>query len=254
MMRVVDYFCIVDQNSDGVIDFVEVLKHCFPYISKEQLDNLSEWLHPTQNQSALEDLTAYAKTIEKDRVYKEGEFKKILAELRCEYEASVRATARDKDAADRIKEFACLKKGFVCNSALTKTLAKCHHDEKFKKQVEESMLKMRIEQETDHADSMGPNLFPVTIFAIQSAIQKLSRHQFLSPVRSGNSCTKFYRGFHGIQVTKDFQGYCEMGFMSASRSPKTAEEYSFKGDLPHSLILEIEAPLDGFANIREYSQ
>ena len=252
-MRIVDYFLYVDQNSDGIIDFVEVLRHCFPYISKQQLENLSEWLHPTHNQSALEDLTAYAKTIEKDRVYKEGEFKKILAELGCKYEASLRAEARREDAA-RIEEFACLKKGFVCNSALTKTLAKCHHDEKFKKQVEESMSKMRIEQETDHADSMGPNLFPVTIFAIQSAIQKLSRHQFLSPVRSGISCTKFYRGFHGIQVTKDFPGYCELGFMSASRSPQTAEEYSFKGNLLHSLILEIEAPLDGFANIKEYSQ
>jgi hypothetical protein len=123
-----------------------------------------------------------------------------------------------------------------------------HHskNEEFKQKAGVWKDKMFTKRADDVADSQVPNFFSATIFVISSAIQKLSRK---SPARPPT----LYRGYKDTTVPKILKdGYCEFGFLSASEDPEIAE--GMAGDGGAGLMLIIESPMGGCADIKEYSQ
>jgi hypothetical protein len=103
------------------------------------------------------------------------------------------------------------------------------------------------------------NTFSTTIFALVSAIQKLSRHMFLPP------SMRLYRGFSSMEMPESFFkvdedtgccGYAEWGFISTTANKNVAIQYSgVDEDKPRATVLCIRpSSVDRGASIAEFSQ
>ncbi len=245
MMRVVDYFSAVDRNGDGKVEFSEALKHCFPHVPEPQFRNLEKWLHPKQHDKSLyAGLSAFAKEVNTKRTFDE-----CLASIQDKCKDLISKQSKESsEAASRLDELTRLDKGYV--SCFTAARILLHHhskNEEFKQKAGVWKEKMFTTRADDVADSQVPNFFSATIFVISSAIQKLSRK---SPAARPPT---LYRGYKDTTVPKVLtDGYCELGFLSASEKRTVAE--SMAGDGSAGFIMEIEAPMGGCADIRKYSQ
>lgn len=244
MMRVVDYFSAVDRNGDGKVEFSEALKHCFPHVPQPQFGNLEKWLHPKKHDVSLyAALSAFAKEVNTERTFDE-----CLASIQDKCKDFIeKQSKQSSETASRLDELTRVEKGYV--SCFTAARILLHHhskNEEFKQKAGVWKDKMFTKRADDVADSQVPNFFSATIFVISSAIQKLSRN---SPARPPT----LYRGYKDATVPKILKyGYCEFGFLSASEDPEIAE--GMAGDGGAGLMLIIESPMGGCADIKEYSQ
>ena len=245
MMRVVDYFSAVDRNGDGKVEFSEALKHCFPHVPKRQFRNLEKWLHPKQHDESLyADLSAFAKEVNTERTFDEC---LALIQDKCR-DLIEKQSKQSSKAASRLDELTRLDKGYVsCFTAARILLLHHSKNEEFQQKAGVWKDKMFTTRADDVADSQVPNFFSATIFVISSAIQKLSRK---SPA---DRSLILYRGYKDTTVSKILtDGYCELGFLSASEKRTIAE--SMTGDGRAGFVMEIEAPMGGCADIHKYSQ
>jgi hypothetical protein len=243
MMRVVDYFSAVDRNGDGKVEFSEALKHFFPHVPQQQFGNLEKWLHPKKHDESLyADLSAFAKKVNTDWTFDE-----CLASIQDKCKDFIeKQSKQSKEAASRLDELFRVDKGYVSYFTAARILLNHHpKNEEFKQKAGVWKDKM-FTKGADVADSQVPNFFPATIFVISSAIQKLSRK---SPAESR---PVLYRGYKDTTVPKVLtDGYCELGFLSASEDRELAESMASDGT---GFIMEIETPMGGCANIKAYSQ
>jgi hypothetical protein len=253
-MKVVDYFSSVDRDGDSRVEFSEALEHCFPHLPAERLDTLKKWLHPQKHYELLfPALLAFAKEVAINEDFKESdqdvEFQGFMKTL-----ASIQQRCKDfiqehlKDSA-RVSELQALNKGFVSNFAVTRILRVQHKGnsniiEKLKKWEE----KMQSEVSVNVFNRQGPNFFSATIFAISSAIQKLSRES-----HAPSNCA-LYRGYKDITIPQHLDGYCEFGFLSTSKDISIAQNMANGGRTEHGVVITIEAPIGGHADIEQYSQ
>jgi hypothetical protein len=255
MLRALDYFSALDQNHDNVVEFDEALKHCFPYVPDKHLDILKKWLHPEKYDKTLfQELTVLAS---KTTMPQNQTFEDCLKVLEMECKDFVK---KSEDTA-RMQELQHVNLGFVSEFTLASILS--HHDEmKVHASRWKNEKKSSISQSADN--TARPNFFSTTIFAISSAIQTLSRLHNTS-VRSSAASSivteqppkVVYRGYKDVIVPENFPGYCELGFLSSSRDKDVAEQIASHNDANAAkkiLILEIEAPIGGFADIGKYSQ
>jgi hypothetical protein len=253
MLRVLDYFSAVDQNGDNIVDFDEALKHCFPYVPDKHLVILKKWLHPEKYDKQLfQELTVLAS---KTTMSPSQTFEDSLKVLETECKDFV---MRSKDP-DRMRELQHVNQGFVSEFTLASILS--HHGKMKEHASWKDKKKSQILQSTDN--TLAPNFFSTTIFAISSAIQTLSRLHSTSVSSSAASSNAkkqplfVYRGYKDVIVPENFSGYCELGFLSSSKDKAIAEKIASQNDAKAAkniLILEIEAPIGGFADIWKYSQ
>jgi hypothetical protein len=105
----------------------------------------------------------------------------------------------------------------------------------------------------------GGNLFPTTIFVLESAVLKLARAMRLPPG------LELFRGLGGLAELPDsfYQadadgnlGYLEFGFLSTTSHRETAVEYSGAGEgKPLPMVLQTRASsIDRGACIKDFSQ
>jgi hypothetical protein len=105
----------------------------------------------------------------------------------------------------------------------------------------------------------GGNLFPTTIFVLQSAVLKISRVMRLPPG------LELFRGLGGLAELPDSfdqpdehgcRGYLEYGFLSTTSHRETAVEYSGAGEgRPLPMVIQTRASsIDRGACIKELSQ
>ena len=250
MLRVVDYFSAVDRNGDSRVEFDEALKHCFPHVPEQQLVTLKKWLHPEKyDESLFQELKKIAEPANSPP----PNFEHSLNLLKNKCEEFLLKLTDESDKA-RVKELQSLKKGFVSEISLVSILKTI---KQFEQDVSHWMnANKSVARECVDAPSI-PNYFSATIFAISSAIQKLSRQQFLHLPNSDAHCVTVYRGYKDTIVPEKLQGYTELGFLSSSRDERLAEEIARQNDpdpAKRILILQIEAPIGGFADISLCSQ
>ena len=246
MMRVVDFFSTVDDDQNGVVDFKEALCHCFPHLPESHLEILLKWLYPEKYDPELcEALKEFAMSVSTGK-----DVAAVLESMMSKCEGILKARVGE---ADRYKELQGVGKGFVSKFTLASILKELKASDKFDGKAIDEWIERHKQEARKVTHSSGPNLFPVTIFAISSAIQKISRH----PSSQGPLApAKFFRGLKKITVPEKLTGYCEFGFLSSSRSAAIAESVACESDPEATdiLIFEIEAPIGGFANIKQYSQ
>jgi hypothetical protein len=246
MMRTVDFFSTVDGDQNGAVDLKEALCHCFPHLLQSQLDILLKWLHPELHDKALcEELKEFAMSVPTGK-----DVAAVLESMMSKCKDILKARASE---ADRYKELQGIGKGFVSKFTLASILKELKASDKLDETAIDEWIEGPKQEARKVTHSSGPNLFPVTIFVISSAIQKISRH----PSSQGPLApAKFFRGLNKITVPEDLTGYCEFGFLSSSRSAVVAESVACESDpdATNILIFEIEAPIGGFANIKQYSQ
>jgi hypothetical protein len=253
MLRALDYFSALDQNHDNIVDFDEALKYCFPYVPDKHLDILKKWLHPEKYDKALfEELTLLAS---KTTLLPNQTFQDCLKGLEMHCKDFVKKSVKKSEDNDRVQELEHVNQGFVSELTLASILSR-HDEMKVHASGWKDKNKSRILQCADN--TARPNLFSTTIFAISSAIQTLSRLHNTSVSSSAASSKQpklVYRGYKDVIVPENFPGYCELGFLSASKDKDVAEKIASQNNAAKSiLILEIKAPIGGFADIREYSQ
>jgi hypothetical protein len=254
MLRVVDYFYVVDRNGDGRVELQEALKHCFPYVPEENLVTLKKWLHP--DESLFKKLSDFAASL----VPSKQNFEQLLDELtkKCD-ELSTESECFDKAQREELK---LLKKGFVSKFTLAKIIID-RGGQELREEAKSWKCKNLKEAYQRSDASSSQNLFSTTIFVISSAIQKLSR-RFFSAAESGLSISssnpqvvKLYRGFNEVEVAESLSGFCELGFSSSSRRKDIAFEIASLNGVKTAkqvLILELETPIGGFADVRDFSQ
>jgi hypothetical protein len=251
MLRLLDYFSTVDRNCDGVIDFEEALKHCFPYVPSQQLQHLQMWLHPQKFDPDLFDkLKKYAESCRGQHVH--------LTAARNNLNKLCEQLIVDED---RKRELQLVNKGYVSEKTIENLLAPL----RLHSQESASSRPSQGDQKFDDQDSVS-NLFTVTIFVISSAIIKLSMHSFhlainRNPSISGSEVAAkqknqnvLYRGMKSKVFDLGTSAFIDLAFFSASRSKKISKEYASEGASKMSTLLKIEAPLNGFADISRYSQ
>jgi hypothetical protein len=246
MLRVVDYFSAVDKNGDEKIDFEEAFGHCFPYVPERQRDTLLKWLHPQKYDT---DLYRVMEEFVMKKASTATDFGTVLTALdgRCKEFLEAKKTQAE---IERFHELVGIGKGFVSIFTLAHFL-KEHGNFKSAaiKWLEERKKISDEEQKSD--SSLIPNFFSATIFVISSAIQKLSRQNVSPDVKKD---VHVFRGLPKIK-TPDL-GYCELGFLSSSLEECVAENIAHENDptAQNILILDISAPIGGFACIQKYSQ
>jgi hypothetical protein len=257
MLRVVDYFCVVDRDGNGLVEFEEALQHCFPHVPKENLETLQKWLHPQKfDKSLFRKLSDFADSL----IPSKRNFKQLLDELtkKCE-ELSTQSEWFDEA---RRKELTLLKKGFVSKFTLANIIiGRC--GQVIKEEAQSWKCQNMNESYQSPDPSSSPNFFSTTIFVISSAIQKLSR-RFFSAAESGLSISnsnpqgvKLYRGFKETEIPESLSGFCELGFSSSSRQKDIAFEIASLNSVETAkqvLILELETPIGGFADVKDFSQ
>jgi hypothetical protein len=244
-MKVVDYFSAVDRDGDNRVEFSEALKHCFPYVPEERLLTLKKWLHPQKYDVDLyRVLDALAKEISTNQ-----EIKETLASIQrsCGDFIQKQSGVSTDDA--RLRDLQNVSKGFVSNFAVFRTLRTVYKNNgAFIKKLDDWEEHVASEATKNVADVQGPNFFSATIFVISSAIQKLSSQT------SVPHSLKLYRGYKDTTIPEHLKEYCEFGFLSTSRVPDTAQTMARGGASQHGLVVEFEAPIGGYADIRQYSQ
>jgi hypothetical protein len=246
MLRVVDYFSAVDKNGDEKIEFEEAFGHCFPYVPDEQRDTLLKWLHPKRYDPELYGVmekfamkkASPATDFGTDLMVLDGDCKEHLEAKKTQAET------------ERFHELESIGKGFVSIFTLAHFLKE--HGNFTSAAISWLEERKQTSDEKQKSDSsLIPNFFSATIFVISSAIQKLSR-QNMSP-----DAKKDVRVFRGLpKIKAPDLGYCELGFLSSSLKEDVAENIAHKTDptAQNILILDISAPIGGFACIEKYSQ
>jgi hypothetical protein len=254
MIRVVDYFYVVDRDGDGRVELQEALNHCFPHVPEENLVTLKKWLHP--DKSLFKMLSDFAASL----VPSKRNFEQLLVELtkKCD-ELSTESEFFDEAQREELK---LLKKGFVSKFTLANIIINRGGQEL--KEEAQSWKCTNLKEAYQSPDpSSSPNLFSTTIFVISSAIQKLSRRLFSAaksglPISSSSpQVVKLYRGFKEMEVAESLSGFCELGFSSSSRRKDIAFEIASLNGVKTAkqvLILELETPIGGFADIKDFSQ
>ncbi len=251
-MRVVDYFSAVDKDGNGTIEFEEAFVHCFPYVPKDQLETLLKWMDPRKYDkdlyndvfadSALQGLAASA-AVDFDTVLNQ-------VEQKCEQFLKKR---ENKDDIVRCIELKGIKKDVVSKLTKANYLKK---NEKFKsaaiKWLEEQKKNLDMQKNPFNScdASLSSNFFSATIFVISSAIQKLSRH---NPTKDA-PVTRLFRGLSNRKAPD--LAFCELAFLSSSLEESVADEIALEsGSTTNNvLILDISAPIGGFAYVKDYSQ
>jgi hypothetical protein len=251
MLRVIDYFSAVDRNGDNRVELDEALDHCFPYVPKMQLVTMKKWLYPQKyDEGMFQELNKFAAAAAKAS---RSHFIESLEVLKSKSAELLMKSTHEDDIA-RVKDLQSLKKGFVSEFTLVSILKK---NKKFEQDASDWMNKNKADAR-QHVDSLpNPNYFSATIFAISSAIQKLSRHQSAQHPNSASHSVPLYRGYKDTIVPENLSGICEFGFLSSSRNQCIAEQIARTNDpepAKRILILQIEAPIGGFADISQYSQ
>jgi hypothetical protein len=254
MTRVIDFFSTVDKDQNGAVDLKEALCHCFPHLHQSQLEILLKWLHPEQHDKELcEALKEFALSLSTGM-----DVAAVLKSMTSKCEEILKARPSEADRY-RYKELQGVGRDFVSKFTLASILKELKASGKFDENAIDEWIRKNRQEAQKVTHSSGPNLFPVTIFVISSAIQKISRHP-KHPSKSSpqvpRAPAKFFRGLNKITVPDDMTGYCEFGFLSSSRSAAIAESVACESDpdATNILIFEIEAPIGGFANIKQYSQ
>ncbi len=125
-------------------------------------------------------------------------------------------------------------------------------------QVYNTILR-RFPEEDFRRFEQGGNLFPTTIFVLESAVLKLSRVMRLPPG------LELFRGLGGLAELPDSfdqpdehgrRGYLEFGFLSTTSRRETAVEYSGAGEgKPLPMVIQTRASsIDRGACIQDFSQ
>jgi hypothetical protein len=277
-MRVVDYFSAVDRNRDGIIEFEEAFGHCFPYVPEPQRVTFLKWLHPKKYDPDLYDeLEKFAmkkaspgclnptpaKDFDTELSDMDKQCKRIIEERKKAAEKSLKNMEANGSSdiekkqeheaeIERFHELAGIGKGFVSNFTLAIILKDMNKD--FTSAAKTWLDQQTIASGGKKSDpSLIPNTFSATIFVISSAIQKLSR-QKLWPNPMDEVDGHLFRGLANLKAHGS--GYCEFGFLSSSKDESIAASIAYESD-PNAkgiLVLQINAPIGGFACIENYSQ
>jgi hypothetical protein len=239
VLRVVDYFSTVDKNGDNKVEFDEALKHCFPHVPHQHLENLKKWLRPQNYDIRLfQELQNCALEGPKDT------WRNAFGHLTHRCRQLVHAS-NDKA---RQAEHDYLGRGYVSEAVLASILKRCHSTCHLSASMEKPQIVATHE-------SSNPNFFTTTIFVISSAIQKLARID--STCAKKEHRKQFFRGYSDVEFDDSVTGYCELGFLSSSFKESVAYSVASQyRQCPEKkiLILEIDAPIGGAADVEDYSQ